>query len=208
MAFDEEGQANTFERRTAICKRAYDILVNKVNFPPEDIIFDPNVLAIGTGIHEHNNYAVDFINATRWIKENLPYAKVSGGISNISFSFRGNNVIREAMHSVFLYHAIKAGLDMGILNPGMIQVYDNIEPELLEKVEDVVLNKKEDAAEILLNFATNIKDKEDNTSSKKVLWREKPYDERLSYSLVKGITDYIEEDVEEARNKLQNPLMS
>jgi len=206
MAFDEEGQANTFERRTAICKRAYDILVNKVNFPPEDIIFDPNVLAIGTGIHEHNNYAVDFINATRWIKENLPYAKVSGGISNISFSFRGNNVIREAMHSVFLYHAIKAGLDMGILNPGMIQVYDNIEPELLEKVEDVVLNKKEDAAEILLNFATNIKDKEDNTSSKKVLWREKPYDERLSYSLVKGITDYIEEDVEEARNKLQNPI--
>jgi len=206
MAFDEEGQADTFERRTSICKRAYDILVNKVNFPPEDIIFDPNVLAIGTGIHEHNNYAVDFINATRWIKENLPYAKVSGGISNISFSFRGNNVIREAMHSVFLYHAIKAGLDMGILNPGMIQVYDNIEPELLEKVEDVVLNRKEDAAEILLNFATSIKDKDDNTSSKKVLWREKNYDERLSYSLVKGITDYIEEDVEEARNKLQNPI--
>ncbi len=206
MAFDEEGQADTFERRTNICKRAYDILVNEVNFSPEDIIFDPNVLAIGTGIQEHNNYAVDFINAARWIKENLPYAKVSGGISNISFSFRGNNIIREAMHSVFLYHAIKAGLDMGILNPGMIQVYDNIDPELLEKVEDVVLNRKEDAAEILLNFATNIKEKEDNTSIKKVLWREKPYGERLSYSLIKGITDYIEEDVEEARNRLERPI--
>jgi 5-methyltetrahydrofolate--homocysteine methyltransferase len=206
MAFDEEGQADTFERRTQICKRAYDILVNQVNFPAEDIIFDPNVLAIGTGIQEHNNYAVDFINATRWIKEHLPYAKVSGGISNISFSFRGNNIIREAMHSAFLYHAIKAGLDMGILNPGMIQVYDNIEPELLEKVEDVVLNRKENAAEILLSFATGIKEKEDTTVSKKDQWREKPYDERLSYSLVKGITDFIEEDVEEARNKLENAV--
>ncbi|HEY9060492.1 MAG TPA: methionine synthase [Pseudobacteroides sp.] len=206
MAFDEEGQADTFERRTAICKRAYEILVNEVNFPAEDIIFDPNVLAIGTGIQEHNNYAVDFINATRWIKENLPYAKVSGGISNISFSFRGNNIIREAMHSVFLYHAIKAGLDMGIVNPGMIQVYDNIDPELLEKVEDVVLNRKEDAAEILLEFATGIKEKEDSNVSKKVAWREKPYAERLSYSLVKGITEYIEEDVEEARNKFEKAI--
>ncbi|MDP4180282.1 MAG: methionine synthase [Bacillota bacterium] len=206
MAFDEQGQADNYDRKIQICKRAYDILVTKVQFPPEDIIFDPNVLAIATGIIEHNNYAVDFINTVRWIKENLPYAKVSGGISNISFSFRGNNSIREAMHSVFLFHAIKAGLDMGILNPGMIQVYDNIEPELLEKVEDVVLNKKENAAEILLDFATNFKQKEEVTVSKTLEWREKSVNERLSYSLVKGITDFIEEDVKEVRLKLPRAI--
>jgi 5-methyltetrahydrofolate--homocysteine methyltransferase len=141
MAFDETGQADTYERRIEICERAYKLLTEKINFPPEDIIFDPNILAIATGIEEHDNYGVDFINATKWIKENLPYAKVSGGVSNLSFSFRGNNTVREAIHSVFLYHAIKAGMDMGIVNPGMIEVYDEIEPELRELVEDVVLNK-------------------------------------------------------------------
>ena len=153
MAFDENGQADTYERKISICKRAYDLLVNKLNFPPEDIIFDPNILAIATGIEEHDNYAVDYINATKWIKENLPYAKVSGGVSNLSFSFRGNNTIREAMHSVFLYHAIEAGMDMGIVNPGMIQIYDDIPKDLLKLVEDVVLNKHKNSAEKLLEKA-------------------------------------------------------
>ena len=157
MAFDEDGQADTFERKKAICSRAYDLLVNKLKFPPQDIIFDPNILAIATGIEEHDNYAVDFINATKWIKENLPYAKVSGGVSNLSFSFRGNNTIREAMHSVFLYHAIEAGMDMGIVNPGMIQIYDDIPKDLLELVEDVVLNRRKDAAERLLDKAEDYK---------------------------------------------------
>ena len=198
MAFDENGQADTYEKKINICKRAYDILVNDVNFPPEDIIFDPNILAIATGIEEHNNYAVDFINATKWIKENLPKAKVSGGISNLSFSFRGNNRIREAMHSVFLYHAIKNGLDMGILNPEMIQIYDEIPDDLLKIVENVILNKSNDASEKLLEMADNYKTNNVKEKSNKDNWRNLLCKERLEYSLIKGITDYIEEDLIEA----------
>ena len=159
MAFDETGQADSFERKIAVCKRSYDLLVNQANFNRNDIIFDPNILTVATGIDEHNNYAVDFINATRWIKENLPGAKVSGGISNISFSFRGNDPVREAMHSAFLYHAIKAGLDMGIVNAGMIEVYEEIPKELLEHVEDVLLNRRDDSTERLVNFAETVKGK-------------------------------------------------
>ncbi len=213
MAFDEKGQADTYERRIEICSRAYKLLTEVVNFPPEDIIFDPNVLAIATGIEEHNNYAVDFIETVKWIKANLPYAKVSGGISNLSFSFRGNNMVREAMHSVFLYYAIKEGLDMGIVNPGMLQIYDEIEPELLKKVEDVVLNRHPDATEQLIEFAENVKS-EGKSQIKKDVWREKSCQERLSYSLVKGLTDYIEVDAEEARQNypkalevIEGPLM-
>src|SRR5690606_31495388 len=156
---DETGQADNFQRRIEICKRSYDILTQQVGFPPEDIIFDPNILTIATGLEEHNNYAVDFINATRWIKENLPLAKVSGGVSNLSFSFRGNNTVREAIHSAFLYHAIKAGLDMGIVNAGMIEVYDEIPRDLLEMVEDVILNRREDATERLITYAESVKSK-------------------------------------------------
>lgn len=213
MAFDEKGQADTYERRIEICSRAYKILTEKVGLPAEDIIFDPNVLAIATGIEEHNNYAVDFIKTVKWIKANLPHAKISGGISNLSFSFRGNNVVREAMHSVFLYHAIKEGLDMGIVNPGMLQIYDEIEPELLEKVEDVVLNRKSDATEVLIEFAEGLKS-DGKVKTKVDAWREKSCADRLSYSLVKGITDYIEVDVEEARanypralDVIEQPLM-
>lgn len=215
MAFDENGQADTFERKKEICARAYDLLVNKLNFPPQDIIFDPNILAIATGIEEHDNYAVDFVNATRWIKENLPYAKVSGGVSNLSFSFRGNTTIREAMHSVFLYHAIEAGMDMGIVNPGMIQIYDDIPKDLLELVEDVVLNRRKDASERLLDKAEEYKNGATIAQSNKNAWREKTLDERLSYSLVKGITEYIDEDLKEAINKypkalniIEEPLMN
>ncbi len=214
MAFDEKGQADTFERKTEICKRAYEILTQKANFPPENIIFDPNVLAIATGIEEHNNYAVDFINATKWIKENLPYAKVSGGVSNLSFSFRGNNVVREAMHSSFLYHAIKAGMDMGIVNPSMLEVYDSIPGDLLELVEDVILNRRKDATERLISYAVTLKES-DKKEQKKDEWRALPVDERLSHALVKGITDYIENDVREARNNyarainvIEGPLMN
>lgn len=206
MAFDENGQADTFERKKAICARAYDLLVNKLKFPPQDIIFDPNILAIATGIEEHDNYAVDYINATRWIKENLPYAKVSGGVSNLSFSFRGNNTIREAMHSVFLYHAIEAGMDMGIVNPGMIQIYDDIPKDLLELVEDVVLNKRADAAERLLDKAEDYKQGNTKVESNKNAWRENQLEERLSYSLVKGITEYLDEDLEEAVGKYSKAL--
>ncbi|RXQ96548.1 methionine synthase [Ancylomarina salipaludis] len=213
MAFDEKGQADTYERRIEICSRAYKLLTEVVNFPPVDIIFDPNVLAIGTGIEEHNNYAVDFIKTVKWIKTNLPYAKISGGISNLSFSFRGNNMVREAMHSVFLYYAIKEGLDMGIVNPGMLQIYDEIEPELLKKVEDVVLNRRPDATEQLIEFAENLKS-EGKVQIKTDLWREKSCHDRLSYSLVKGLTDYIEVDAEEARQNypkalevIEGPLM-
>jgi 5-methyltetrahydrofolate--homocysteine methyltransferase len=208
MAFDEKGQADTFERRKEICEKSYRILVDKLNFPPEDIIFDPNILAIATGIEEHNNYAVDFIETIKWIKANLPYAKISGGVSNLSFSFRGNNVVREAMHSVFLYHAIKEGMDMGIVNPGMIQVYDDIEKELLQKVEDVVFNKYEGATEALIDYADKIKNSGEGIASKTnaLEWREKPVEERLSYALVKGLTDYIEEDIEEARPKFSRAL--
>jgi 5-methyltetrahydrofolate--homocysteine methyltransferase len=205
MAFDETGQADSYERRIEICERAYRILVDKVNFAPQDIIFDPNILTVATGIEEHNNYAVDFINATRWIKENLPLAKVSGGVSNISFSFRGNDVVREAMHSAFLYHAIKAGLDMGIVNAGQLEVYDNIPKELLERCEDVLLNRRDDATERLVDFAETVKAKgkvvvQDNS------WREQPVRERLKHALVKGITDYIDVDVEEIRQQVERPL--
>ena len=206
MAFDELGQADTFERKIQICKRAYDLLVDVVKFPPENIIFDPNILAIATGIEEHDNYAVDYIEAARWIKNNLPHAKISGGISNLSFSFRGNNAIREAMHSVFLYHAIRAGMDMGILNPGMIQVYDEIEPELLAKVEAVVLNQSPGAAEALLEFAEQYKGAEASQDSSRLAWREEDCKERLKHALVKGITDFIEEDVEEARLQYDRAL--
>ncbi len=205
MAFDEEGQADSFERKIAICKRSYDLLVNEVGFPPEDIIFDPNVLTVATGIEEHNNYAVDFINATRWIKENLPYASVSGGISNISFSFRGNNIVREAMHSAFLYHAIRAGLDMGIVNAGMIEVYEEIEPGLLERVEDVLLNRRPDATERLVEYAERVKG-EGRQIKKDDEWREWPVEKRLSHALVKGILEFIVEDTEEARKKYGNPV--
>jgi len=205
MAFDEEGQADTFERKTEICKRAYKILTEEVGFPPQDIIFDPNIFAIATGIEEHNNYAVDYINATRWIKENLPLAKVSGGVSNISFSFRGNNRVREAMHSAFLYHAIEAGMDMGIVNAGQLEVYEEIPKDLLERVEDVILNRRKDATERLIEFAENIKQK-DVSEVKKDEWRKGSVEERLKHSLVKGIVDFIEEDTEEARLKYPSPL--
>ncbi len=213
MAFDEKGQADSFDKKIHICERAYNILTQKVGFPAENIIFDPNILAIATGIEEHNNYAMDFMNATKWIKQNLPYAKVSGGISNLSFSFRGNNVIREAMHSAFLYHAIKAGLDMGIVNPSMLEVYDEIPKDLLERVEDVIFNRRENATERLIDFAETVK-QQDKKDTKKANWRNGTVEERLGYALVKGIVDYIEEDVLEARNNypkalkiIEGPLM-
>ncbi|QEC52221.1 methionine synthase (B12-dependent) [Anseongella ginsenosidimutans] len=205
MAFDEQGQADNFERRKEICKRSYDILTQEVGFPPQDIIFDPNILTVATGLEEHNNYAVDFIKATRWIKENLPLAKVSGGVSNLSFSFRGNNHVREAIHSAFLYHAIKAGLDMGIVNAGMIEVYDEIPKDLLEMVEDVILNRREDATERLITYAESVKSA-GKTLVKDDAWRTGTVEERLAHSLVKGIIDYLDEDVEEARQKYPKPL--
>jgi len=205
MAFDEAGQADSLERRKEICQRSYDILVNEVNFPPQDIIFDPNILTVATGLEEHNNYADDFIEATRWIKHNLPLAKVSGGVSNISFSFRGNNTVREAMHSAFLYHAIKAGLDMGIVNAGMLEVYEEIPKDLLELVEDVLLNRRPDATERLVDFADTIKTK-GKVIVKDEEWRKNSIESRLSHSLVKGIIDYLDDDVEEARQKYDKPL--
>src|SRR5204862_270907 len=189
MAFDERGQADTFERRIEVAKRAYDLLTQQVGFPPQDIIFDPNVLTVATGMEEHANYAVDFIRATKWIKENLPLAKVSGGISNISFSFRGNNLLREAMHSAFLYHAIQAGLDMGIVNAGLLEVYEEIPKELLQLVEDVLLNRRPDATERLLKFAESVKQK-DKTETVEDEWRKGTVEERLSHALVKGIVDH------------------
>ncbi|MDO9603487.1 methionine synthase [Hydrogenophaga sp.] len=196
MAFDEKGQADTYERKVEICERAYRVLVDEVGFPPEDIIFDPNIFAIATGIEEHNNYAVDFINATRWIKQHLPGAKVSGGVSNVSFSFRGNDPVREAIHTVFLYHAIQAGMDMGIVNAGMVGVYDELEPELRERVEDVVLNRRPDAGERLVEVAENAKGaaKDD---SKKNEWRALPIRERLTHALVRGMNEHITDDTEE-----------
>ncbi|WP_353067544.1 methionine synthase [Tunturibacter psychrotolerans] len=208
MAFDEQGQAATYEDKTRICERAYRILVDEVGFPPEDIIFDPNILTVATGMEEHNNYAVDFINATRWIKSNLPHAKVSGGVSNISFSFRGNNKVREAMHSAFLYHAIGAGMDMGIVNAGMLEVYEEIEPELKELVEDVLLNRRPDATERLVEHGEKLKNVGAVVSEKKAEeWRNGSVEERLSHALVKGIDTYIEIDAEEARVKLGRPLL-
>jgi 5-methyltetrahydrofolate--homocysteine methyltransferase len=208
MAFDEQGQAATYDEKIRICERAYRILVDEVGFPAEDIIFDPNILTVATGMEEHNNYAVDFINATRWIKANLPHAKVSGGVSNISFSFRGNNKVREAMHSAFLYHAIAAGMDMGIVNAGMLEVYEEIEPELKVLVEDVLLNRRPDATERLVEFGESLKHVGAAVSEKKAEeWRSGTVEERLSHALVKGIDTYIDTDTEEARAKLGRPLL-
>ncbi len=209
MAFDEQGQAATLADKIRICERAYRILVDDIGFPPEDVIFDPNILTVATGMEEHNNYAVDFIEATRWIKANLPHAKVSGGVSNISFSFRGNNVVREAMHSAFLYHAIGAGLDMGIVNAGMLEVYEEIEPELKTLVEDVLLNRRPDATERLVEFGEALKAAGSGTTvdqKKTEEWRLAPVESRLSHALVKGIDTYIDQDTEEARVKLGRPL--
>ncbi|WP_369601939.1 methionine synthase [Hahella sp. SMD15-11] len=205
MAFDEQGQADTYERKIEICERSYRLLTG-IGFPPQDIIFDPNIFAIATGIEEHNNYAVDFINATRWIRENLPHVSVSGGVSNVSFSFRGNDRVREAIHSVFLYHAIQAGMNMGIVNPGQLVIYDEIDPELRERVEDVVLNRRPDATERLLEIADQYRNdgqakKEDNPE-----WRSWPVEKRLEHALVKGITSHIVEDTEEARQKASHPI--
>ena len=207
MAFDETGQADSYERRTSICERAYKLLVG-IGFPPQDIIFDPNILTVATGLEEHANYAVDFIEATRWIKANLPHAKVSGGVSNISFSFRGNNPVREAMHSVFLYHAVRAGLDMGIVNAGMLAVYEDIPAEVRELVEDVILNRRPDATEKLLAYADSIKGVTGKKEAKaEEAWRSEPVEKRLEYALVRGVTDHIETDVEEAREKYGRPLL-
>ena len=198
MAFDENGQADTYQRRIDICKRSYDILVNDIKFNPEDIIFDPNIFPVATGIDEHNSYAVDFFEATKWITTNLPCANVSGGVSNVSFSFRGNNTVREAMHSVFLYHAIKNGMKMGIVNPALLEIYDNIPKKLLDYVEDVILNRRDDATERLLEYAENVS----STSvkdEKKEEWRDNDIQSRLTHSLVKGIDKFIIDDVEEAR---------
>ena len=214
MAFDEQGQADTLERKIAICKRAYDILVNKVGFPPEDIIFDPNIFAVATGIEEHNGYGVAFIEGARQIRESLPHVHVSGGVSNLSFSFRGNEPVREAMHSVFLYHAIKAGMDMGIVNAGQMAVYDDLDPELREACEDVVLNRRPDAAERLLAIAQKFHGGGKEQKEADLAWREWPVEKRLSHALVHGITDFIVEDTEEARqgadralSVIEGPLM-
>src|SRR6267143_729896 len=214
MAFDEQGQADNFQRKIDICTRAYKLLTESAGFPPNDIIFDPNILTVATGLEEHRNYAVDFIETTRWIKKNLPGVRVSGGVSNISFSFRGNNTVREAMHAAFLFHAIRAGLDMAIVNAGQLAVYEEIEPELRERVEDVLLNRREDATERLVDFAENVKAK-DKTPVKDEAWRSEPVEERLKHALVRGITDHIDIDTEEARKKskrtldvIEGPLMA
>jgi 5-methyltetrahydrofolate--homocysteine methyltransferase len=211
MAFDEQGQAASYEEKIRICERAYRILVDEVDFPAEDIIFDPNILTVATGMEEHNNYAVDFIRATHWIKENLPHAKVSGGVSNVSFSFRGNNKVREAMHAAFLYHAIAAGMDMGIVNAGMLEVYEEIDPALKELVEDVLLNRRPDATERLVVFGEALKAAgtaggSEEAEKKAEEWRNGTVEERLSHAMVKGIDTYIEADTEEAREKLGRPL--
>ena len=206
MAFDEKGQADTTARKTEICARAYRILVDEVGFPPEDIIFDPNIFAIATGIEEHNNYGVDFIEATRWIRANLPHAHVSGGVSNLSFSFRGNEPVREAMHAVFLYHAIQAGMDMGIVNAGQLAVYDQIDPELRTRCEDAVLNRREDASERLLEIAERFRGGAREEKLRDLAWREWSIDKRLEHALVNGITEFIDADTEEARLQAKRPL--
>ena len=205
MAFDEKGQADSFQRKSEICARAYKLLTQKAEFPANDIIFDPNILTVATGLDEHRNYAVDFIEATRWIKQNLPGARVSGGVSNISFSFRGNNTVREAMHAAFLYHAIRAGLDMAIVNAGQLAVYEEIEPELRERVEDVLLNRRDDATERMVEFAERVKAKGKAPVADET-WRKQPVEERLKHALVKGIVDHIDVDTEEARQKCRRPL--
>ena len=205
MAFDEEGQADNYDRRIEICKRSYDILVNKVGFPSEDIIFDLNIFPVATGMEEHRRNALDFIEATKWVRENLPNVSVSGGVSNVSFSFRGNDSVREAMHSVFLYHAIKAGMNMGIVNPTMLEVYDEIPKDLLELVEDVMLDRRDDATERLLEYSERVK-----STKKEVVedlaWRREPLQDRITHALVKGIDRFIIEDVEEARTQTSRPL--
>ncbi len=206
MAFDEDGQADSFERRISICKRAYDMLVDEVGFPPEDIIFDPNIFAVATGIEAHNAYALDFIRATEWIKDNLPHAKVSGGVSNISFSFRGNNAVREAMHSAFLYHAVKAGMDMGIVNAGQLTIYEDIPADLLERIEDVLFNRRSDATERLVEAAEDLRHEGGKEDVQEAAWRSAPVEERLTHALVKGITDFVEADAEEARQKYDAPI--
>ena len=206
MAFDEDGQATSFERKIEICSRAYDLLISKANFSPTEIIFDPNILTVATGIEEHNNYAVDFIETVKWIKQNLPGALVSGGVSNISFSFQGNNQVREAMHSSFLFHAINAGMDMGIVNAGMIGIYADIDKELLQKVEDVLFNRNPEATEALVTFAGTLSNIDKQEAESKDIWRNSNVEERLSYALIKGITEYIEADVEEAFNQYSSPL--
>ena len=205
MLFDEKGQADSFERKIEIAKRSYDLLVNRIKFPPQDIIFDPNILSIGTGIKEHNNYGVDFIKACAWIKENLPHAKTSGGVSNLSFSFRGNNTVREALHAVFLFHAIRNGLDMGIVNPSMLQVYEEIQKDLLSLSEDLVLNKRADATERLLMFADQVKGNV-KSESKKQEWRELPVADRIQHALVKGVTEFIQTDLDEIEPQFDSPL--
>jgi 5-methyltetrahydrofolate--homocysteine methyltransferase len=205
MAFDEKGQADTYQRKIEICKRAYDVLTQKADFAPEDIIFDPNIFALATGLEEHNNYGNDFINATRWIRENLPHAKISGGVSNLSFSFRGNDHVREAMHTVFLYHAIKAGMTMGIVNAGQMGIYDQIETELRDHCEDVILNRREDATERMLELAQRVKG-DAKVRVEDLSWREAPVKERLSHGLIKGIATFIVEDTEEARQQSAKPL--
>ncbi|NKX76025.1 dihydropteroate synthase, partial [Rhodobacteraceae bacterium R_SAG3] len=210
MAFDEDGQADSFERKIEICARAYKILTEQVGFPPEDIIFDPNVFAVATGIEEHDNYGVDFIEATRWIRENLPHCHISGGVSNLSFSFRGNEPVREAMHAVFLYHAIKVGMDMGIVNAGQLAVYDQIDPELREACEDVVLNRTPKsggtATENLLDIAERFKGGAREEKKRDLSWREWSVEKRLEHALVNGITEFVEEDTEEARQAADRPL--
>ncbi|WP_299366382.1 methionine synthase [Winogradskyella sp.] len=206
MAFDEKGQADNYERRIEICKRSYDILVNQVNFPPQDIIFDPNIFPVATGMDEHRRNALDFFEATKWIRENLPCANVSGGVSNVSFSFRGNNVVREAMHSSFLYHAIKNGMNLGIVNPTMLEVYDEIDKDLLEHVEDVLFDRRDDATERLLDFAESVKGQKKTQESETQEWRNDALQERITHALVKGIDTYIIEDVEEARSLSEKPI--
>ena len=206
MAFDENGQADSFERRIEICKRSYDILVNDVHFPPQDIIFDPNIFPVATGMEEHKTNALDFFQATKWIRENLPHAHVSGGVSNVSFSFRGNNTVREAMHASFLYHGIKHGLTMGIVNPTMLEVYDEIPKALLERVEDVLLNRRDDATERLLDFAEQVKGNTKAKSKNDLAWREQELQTRITHALVKGIDQFVVEDVEEARLSVKAPI--
>lgn len=206
MAFDEKGQADSLERRIEICKRSYDILVNQVNFPPQDIIFDPNIFPVATGMEEHKTNALDFFKATKWIRENLPHAHVSGGVSNVSFSFRGNNIVREAMHAAFLYHGIKHGMTMGIVNPSMLEVYDEIPKDLLERVEDVLLNRRQDATERLLEFAEQVKGGSKAKIKNDLAWRSLPLQERITHALVKGIDQFVVEDVEEARKAAKAPI--
>lgn len=206
MAFDEKGQADSLDRRIEICKRSYDILVNNVKFPPQDIIFDPNIFPVATGMEEHKTNALDFFKATKWIRENLPHAHVSGGVSNVSFSFRGNNTVREAMHAAFLYHGIQHGLTMGIVNPTMLEIYDEIPKELLERVEDVLLNRREDATERLLDFADQVKGSAKTKSKNDLAWREQDLQARITHALVKGIDQFVEHDVEEARQNVSAPI--